>query len=152
MKTKHILLIFSIITVFSCQDPDEFLDVIPTGTTIPTTLEDFDLLLQDYAILRSVGTHTRYKDPDVFHSDVSYTSIANDAISVNAYNWQYDIFNAELSDSDYENYYYYIHVMNQILQDIDAAEPGNFNAANRGSLKAQALGQRAMEYFLAVNQ
>ena len=152
MKTKYLLLLLSVITVFSCQDPDEFLDVIPTGTTIPTTLEDFDLMLQDYAILRSVGTHTRYKDPDVFHSDVTYITIANDPISVNAYNWQYDIFNAEQSDVDYNNYYYYIHVMNQILQDIDQAESGNFNAANRPSLKAQALGQRAMEYFLAVNQ
>lgn len=150
MKTIYILIAFLILS--SCQNPDEFLDVVPTGTIIPSTLEDYDKMLQDYAILRSVGTNNRYIDPDVYHSQASFSTISNNSVSVNAYMWKHDIFNATQSDADYNSYYYYIHVMNQILQDIDNASPGNFNPVNRNNLKAEALAQRAMEYFLTVNE
>ncbi len=159
MKTRYIyILLVTLLTISSCQNPDEFLDVVPTGSITPTTLEDFDKMLQDYAILRSVGTNVQYMDPDVFHNLESFISMgtyqsqSTFSNRVKAYTWQYDIFNITDSDADYNNFYFYIHVMNYVLQEVDAAKPGNFNPANRNILKAEALAQRAMEYFLTVNE
>jgi len=151
MKTKYIYILFTILTLSGCQKTDDFLDVIPTGLTIPETLEDFDKMMDDYAILRSRYENIRFIDPDVYHNQASFTSISSNNVRVSAYLWEHDIFGAEGSDSDYEEIYYYIHVMNQVLQEVDGAPAGNFNAANRNVLKAQALGQRAMELFYAVN-
>jgi tetratricopeptide (TPR) repeat protein len=152
MKTRYIYILFTFLTLSSCQDPDEFLNVVPTGIIIPSTLEDHDKMLQDYAILRSMGLNIRFMDPDVFHNQASFSTISSNSVSVNAYTWKHDIFNETQVDQDYNNYYYYIHVMNQILQDVDNAPPGSFDPKNRGSIKAQALAQRAMEYFLTVNE
>lgn len=153
MKAKYIIYIVIIFLSFtSCQSPDDFLDVEPTGYIIPSTLEDYDKMLLDYAILRSVGTNARFIDPDVYHTEESFNSISNSTPSVNAYTWQHDIFNPDDADSDYNNFYYYIHVMNQILEDVDTAEPGNFDPSKRNNIKAEALAQRAFEYFLTVNQ
>ena len=152
MKKRYLYLLMALITVSACQNPDEFLDVEPTGVVIPTTLEDYDKMLQDYAILRSVGKNTRFIDPDVFHNDRSFASIANTYEFVSAYTWQHDIFEPGRADSDYADFYYYIHVMNEILSKVDGAEPGNFNEANRNYVKGDALAQRAFEYFLLVNE
>jgi len=153
MKIKNILvLIVSFISVVSCMDPDEFLDVIPTGQVIPTTLEDFDGLLNDYAILRSRGVNLTYMDPDVYHSDVTFTPFSSNLVNVNAYTWQYELYDVTGNDNDYNVGYQYITYMNTILQDVDSAEPGNFQESERNNIKAQALAQRAMELFLTVNE
>lgn len=152
MKNLYIYVFSILFIVSSCQSTDDFLDVIPTGSTIPTTLEDYDKLLADYAILRSVAINIRHMDPDVYHTQPSFATISNSSKDVNAYTWQHQLFNNDENDQDYNNYYYYIHVMNQILQDVDDADTGAFPAENRNIVKAEALAQRAFEYFLAVNQ
>jgi|GEM_PF-1513005 len=152
MKKLYIYLVSILLTISSCQSTDDFLDVVPTGTTIPTTLEDHDKLLADYAILRSVALNIRHMDPDVYHTEPSFATIANRPVDVNAYTWQHQLFNNDGSDQDYNNYYYYIHVMNQILQDVDDAQPGGLPSEERNRIKAEAYAQRAFEYFLAINQ
>lgn len=54
---KLYVLVFVLGGVFSCENPDEFLDVIPTGTTIPTTVQDFENLLNtpDYFFDRGLN-------------------------------------------------------------------------------------------------
>ena len=152
MKNIYLYFLMALITLSACQNPDEFLDVEPTGVVIPSTLEDYDKMLQDYAILRSVGKNTRFIDPDVFHNDKSFSSIANTDAFVNAYTWQHDIFEPGQADSDYADFYYYIHIMNEIISSVDGADAGNLNESNRNNIKADALAQRAFEYFLVVNE
>jgi hypothetical protein len=45
MKRYSIIIISLLLTVLSACD--EFLDVIPTGTLIPSTVEDYDKLLNN---------------------------------------------------------------------------------------------------------
>lgn len=152
MKKTYIYLLLTFLTLSACQSPDDFLDVEPTGLIIPSTLEDIDKLLQNYAILREVGQNTRFMDPDVYHNDASFASIANTTKDVNAYAWKHDIFPIGVNDKDYNDFYFYIHTMNYILENVNGVDPGNFNPANRDILKAEALAQRAFEYFLVVNE
>ncbi|WP_067149775.1 RagB/SusD family nutrient uptake outer membrane protein [Pseudotamlana agarivorans] len=152
MRTYIYYLLLPLLVLASCQSPDDFLDVEPTGFIIPSTLEDYDKLLMDYAILRAVGTNVRYMDPDVYHNSASFSTISGYTPSVNAYTWQYDLFDPATTDLDYNNFYYYIHVMNYVLSDVDNADTGNFSESKRNTLKAEALAQRAYEYFLTVNE
>lgn len=152
MKIKYILILLLSFLVTACENPDAFLDVEPTGQVIPTTLDDFNGLLEDYAILRGRGVNLTYMDPDVFQSDVTFPFISNSAVYVNAYTWQGEIYTVNDADPDYNSCYQYIHLMNYILQEIDDAEVGNFNPAEKDNLKAQAYAQRAMEYFMTVNE
>ncbi|UNY98561.1 RagB/SusD family nutrient uptake outer membrane protein [Zhouia spongiae] len=156
MKKRHIYILLTFLTLSACQSPDDFLDVEPTGYIIPSTLEDYDKMLQDYAIIRGtgsgVGNNTRFMDPDVYHNQASFNTISNSTPSVNAYTWQHDLFDPAVSDNDYNGLYQYIHVMNYILEEVDDAKPGNFDASKRNILKAEAMAQRAFEYFLTVNE
>jgi len=152
MKKRYIYLLVTFLTFSACQSPDDFLDVEPTGLIIPSTLEDLDKMLTNYAILRSVGTNTRFMDPDVYLNDAAYNTIISRTKDVNAYTWKHDIFPPDVNDTDYNDFYFYIYTMNYIFQYVDDIPPGNFNPAKRNTIKAEALAQRAFEYFLVVNE
>lgn len=153
MKLRYIYILL-IASLMACENPDDFLDVKPTGQTIPTTLEDFDLMLNDYAILRERLTNIRFMDPDVYQSSASFSNINNyeGAKNINAYTWQGVLYTQDQDDPDYVENYYYIHVMNQILELVDDAPVGNFDPNKRNILKAEALAQRSMELFIQVNE
>ena len=68
MKKILKTIIISIILV-SCNN-DNFLDVIPNGTLIPQTVEDFDMLLEDPFVTYGVWTNLNYMDPDLYMSDL----------------------------------------------------------------------------------
>ncbi|WP_228851672.1 RagB/SusD family nutrient uptake outer membrane protein [Aegicerativicinus sediminis] len=152
MKIKYIVLSLVVAFTFSCENPDEFLDVLPKGRVIPSALKDYDDLLSNYAILRGKGENLRYMDPDVFMSDVVYGNIQNDVVSTNAYRWAHDLYPENGRDQDYIEFYDYIHQSNFILENIGDAEVGNYQESMRPILRGEALAQRAFEYFHAVNE
>ncbi|WP_224488092.1 RagB/SusD family nutrient uptake outer membrane protein [Robertkochia flava] len=149
---KYYYLLLFIAVLFSCEKPDDFLDVKPTGRVIPTTLEDFDNLLNGIDMMFSRNIHMRYMDPDVYMNEASYASISGNSINENAYNWNSDLTLPDQANSDYNESYQFIHMMNFVLSEIDEAETGTFNPADRTDLKAEAHAQRAMELFLAVTE
>ncbi|QTD36909.1 RagB/SusD family nutrient uptake outer membrane protein [Polaribacter batillariae] len=151
MRVFKIYFLFAIL-MFSCESPDDFLDVIPTDKVIPTTVEDFDKLMNNPLISRSRQENISFMDPDVFMSEVSFGSITGDNVNINAYTWQSELYNITENDPDYNETYQFIHISNQVLADIDEASLGVFNENNRQNIKAEAYAQRAMEYFLAVTE
>lgn len=149
---KYYYLLLFVAVLFSCEKPDDFLDVKPTGRVIPTTLEDFDNLLNGIDMMFSRNVHMRFMDPDVYMNESSYASISGDNINENAYSWNSDLTLPDQANSDYNESYQFIHIMNFVLSEIDEADTGTFNPAERDNLKAEAHAQRAMEIFLAVTQ
>lgn len=152
MKLHKIYILVFVLGMFSCQNPDEFLDVLPTGRVIPTTLEDFDNLLNSPDFFFRRQENLALMDPDVYLNDVAFSTISNDNVKVNAYSWITDLRLVEQSDPDYVRNYQMLHVTNFVLSEIDDAEVGTFNEADRSNLKGEAHAQRAMELFLAVTE
>ena len=95
---KHIYIVLFSILITSC-DVEEFLDVKPTGSLIPETVEHYDKLLENPTIHNGTWSNLAYMDPDVYLSDALYENLANE-YSKRQYEWQADTYEVEGSNSD----------------------------------------------------
>lgn len=151
MKLNKIYPLLLALFVLGCQNPDEFLDVIPTGQVIPKTLDDIDGLLNSYEYARGRGENLAYMDPDVHMSSFTYGTFVNPFDQL-AYQWNSELYNADGRDDDYIEAYKFIYISNYVLPLIDDAKTLSINPSQRNNLKAIAYAQRAMEFFLLVNE
>lgn len=150
MKIKHIYILVLTIFTISC-DPDTFLDVLPTGRVIPSTLQDFESLLNSYTPLRERNQVLGMMDPDISMNTTTFDLLYYNSLN-EAYKWKSELYTVDETDPEYKDIYFYIHTYNFILGEVDGAEPGDINPAERTNIKAEAYAQRAFEYFNAVNQ
>ena len=146
---KTITILFISILVTSC-DIDNFLDVKPTGSLIPQTVEDYDNLLEDPLITVDVWSNLHYMDPDVFMPEETYYGLTKNRQL--QYEWSATPYDETEDDKDWEYRYKYIYVYNLILENIDDAKLGNSLESDRKKVKGEALAQRAFDYFLLINE
>lgn len=139
------LLIF--LLVGGCK---KFLEVVPKGQKIPTTLADYDALLRDeYSNQRVDVTQAVLLLNDRFETsaNLSYYQLWNAN-----YNWDENadrIFLNKTDEETYYNAYRAISTSNLIIQyAVDATES---SAADRATLIAQAKILRSTNYFDLVN-
>ncbi|WP_194767052.1 RagB/SusD family nutrient uptake outer membrane protein [Tamlana sp. I1] len=151
MKIKYIFIVVVTFFTISCENPDTFLDVLPTGRVIPSTLEDFESLLNSYTPLRDRNQVLKMTDPDIVMNATTFELLYNNEYK-EAYKWNSNMYTVDQNDPEYIDVYNYIYVYNFILSLVDDAEPGKINPAERTNIKAEAYAQRAFEYFCAVNQ
>jgi len=146
---KHIIIFTFIFTLFtSC---DDFLDVIPTGSLIPNTVEDFDKLLNDKRLSHTNWYNLAYMDPDMYMPGQHYNNIW--AVQwQKQYTWKENPYEEKQQDPDWNSRYKYIYIYNLVLNEIDEAPLGNRIDEDRGLVKGDALAQRAMDYFLLINE
>lgn len=146
------IILFTISTIFflSCN-PDEFLDVVPTGSKIPNTIEDYDKLLEDHQTANPTWANIYYMDPDTKLTDDLYAGVTNE-FQRNQYRWSEDQFLQNEEDRNWTFKYQRIYVYNLILQDVDEVELGDRLEEDRNIIKGQALAQRAFDYFFLVNE
>ena len=154
---KKYIAILTLTLVMSC---DDFLDVKPTGTLIPTTVEDFDGLLNEVKIGAGSGSgeyangswnNMMFMDPDFWMPGGHYSNIWDPA-SRKQYQWDEHPYDLQASDADWNARYQYISVYNQIIHEVDDAPLGLVPESMRGLIKGEALAQRAMEFFLLINE
>jgi len=147
---KKILFLLSIVavTLTSC---DKFLDVKPTGTLIPKTIEDYDKLLNNPAISYPMYTNLVYMDPDCYMPGKHYNALWRRQWQ-KQYTWDATPYEAEADDYDWIYRFRQIHVYNEIIANVDDAGLGNLPESKRGLIKGEAYAQRAFEYFLLVNE
>lgn len=145
-------IIFLLITAmfFSC-DVDKFLDVKPTGTLIPETVEHFDKLLEDYKVTYPAMNNIAYMDPDAYMPGKNYNDLWQ-AKWKKQYQWSQTPYTEEEDDFDWIYRYEVIHVYNLIINEIDGAPLGNRSEADRKRVKGEAYAMRAMDYFILVNE
>ncbi len=149
MKKILKTIIISIILV-SCNN-DNFLDVIPNGTLIPQTIEDFDKLLEDPFVTYGVWTNLNYMDPDLYMSDLTYNGLTDMERQLQ-YEWDESPYGLTKDDKDWIDRYKYIYIFNLIISEIDNADLGNRTESERNKIKGEAYAQRAFEYFILVNE
>jgi len=130
---------------------DDFLDVIPTGKVIPSTIEDYDKLLNNASMMYTNWTNMAYMDPDMYMPDEHYNNIWINAWK-KQYTWQPDPIDEKDQDGDWNNRYKEIYICNLILSDVDEVPLGNRVEDDRDLIKGEALAQRAFDYFMLVNE
>ncbi|MGJ5642613.1 RagB/SusD family nutrient uptake outer membrane protein [Formosa sp. S-31] len=150
---KYKILIYTLfVGILSACNPDEFLDVYPTGSTIPTTVEDFDKLLENPDVAADeTARNLTFMDPDVSLPNAFYDGY-NSVIQFQ-YVWDAQPYNdVSYTDSDWNDRYSKIMTFNTILQDVDGADLGNRLETDRARVKGEALAQRAYELFSLVTE
>ena len=151
---KYIYIVLAIAFLHSCN-VDEFLDVKPTGTVIPQTVQDFDQLLNNPTGSNNDGywSNLDYIDPDVFLNDELFNRLgANDLSEIKAYKWENSLYLGNDDDPDWNRGYAKIYVFNSIIKDIDGASLEGLTEDERKRVKGEAYAQRALEYFILANE
>lgn len=160
---KHTIFAFLSVCIFasflvSCND---FVDVVPKGNTIPSTVEDLAKLMNNgsFAIngdeyeFNGISAGTFYLE--VLSDDYTVSQDPNDALYAtyaampfiqNEMTWADNIFGSAESDNTWDNIYHSTYIANYVLENIDKVEESA--SISRDEVKARALTFRAMNYFL----
>ncbi|MDY7396756.1 RagB/SusD family nutrient uptake outer membrane protein [Aureibaculum sp. 2210JD6-5] len=150
MKNITKFLAYTCITIlfFSC---DDYLDVEPTGLLIPTTIEDYELLLNSNEIVSSNDERVIFYAADDFYDIQSpfYLLLPEGSKQRASYIWDEVIYSEDQNPTLWAVPYRNIFTYNLIIDEIDAAEGNNEDL--KASIKAEALTGRALEYLLLVN-
>lgn len=148
---KYIYIVLSALLFVSCS-VDEFLDVKPTGVVIPSTVKDFDQLLNN-PIGSGSFVNIDYMDPDVFLNSTLFNNLGTNAQPERKkYQWNSDIFTFADVDNEWVNSYARIYVYNSVILDIDTAPLDGRTEDDRKRVKGEAHAQRAMDFFLLACQ
>lgn len=148
---KYIYIVLSAVLFVSCSI-DEFLDEKPTGVVIPSTVKDFDLLLNN-PIGDGSFQNIDYMDPDVFLNNTLFNNIGtNDLNQRKEYQWNPNQFTFSDIDQEWSKSYARIYVYNSIIFSIDTAPLDSRTEDDRKRVKGEAYAQRAMDYFLLACQ
>ncbi|AWO00698.1 RagB/SusD family nutrient uptake outer membrane protein [Chitinophaga alhagiae] len=139
---KNFLIIASIFSFLSCSKQNEWLNAKRQASdVVPTTLEDFQAILNNTILMNSnYPTIGLLGCDNFYYADETISSL--NAISKNSYLWNKEIFEGQLS-SDYANSYNVIASANIVLERL---ELGDFpaNSAEVNNIKGQALFFRAI--------
>lgn len=132
---------------------DNYLDVKPKGQRIPSTIEDYDLLLTPVTTL--------YIEPELFLSaDDFEPELSNlgdithpDNRDLHLYTYSAKRFaNPEIGTEAWNAPYKNLYVYNKVINEIDdATDAIGYTSEHKTMIKAQALYGRAGQYFFLVN-
>ena len=147
---KLIIGILAALALTACN-VDEFLNVKPIGKIIPSTVSDFDLLMNDYQTTLYKLNNMRYIDPDAYLTDADYNSLWYEYLKQN-YKWESDYYGLNGFDEGYDLTYRNIMTYNTVIEGIDAAELDGFSEDDRQRIKGEAIGSRALDLFLLAQE
>lgn len=153
MKKTTILLALSIIT-YSC---DDFLDVEPKNKVIPTSIEDYDLLLNG----GQYSLHSLENEKILGYSGNDFKFIASGNVDPNnPDNQDFQIFSygkdrfysPDFPVSAWNKGYENIYVYNKVINEINTAKSSlGYNETDKQTISAEAKYGRALDYFYLVN-
>lgn len=147
MKRLLNILMLSAAVVLLASSCNDFLNVAPKGMSIPETVEDYELILNSGGV--SI-TNPAFMSPEVYVPVEflnNFTSITDRA----AYEWEEYQYLESQNDGNWSGLYSRIYAVNEVIQNIDAAESTTLNETLRTNVKGQAFADRAKCYFALVN-
>lgn len=148
---KKIIIGIYVVLAFTACNVNDFLDVEPIGKIIPSTVSDFDLLLNDFQMTQNALYNLKYIDPDAFLTDNDYDELWYEYLKQN-YKWADDYYGVSRFDEGYTTRYKNIMTCNTILVNIDGADLGDENERTRQRIKGEALASRALDLFLLAQE
>jgi len=151
---KNVTTILAICVVVMLTGCNDFLDIKPKGEKIPTTVSDYETLLNYESVQKVSDTYPAYLTDDVFLPDVAEGTATPGLNSVdqsirNLYLFKKEVFGDAQDDgfwfASYNRIYYYNTVIDNIM-DADGSDE-----QQKLSIRAEALISRALEYLYLVN-
>ena len=133
---------------------NDYLDIKPKGEKIPTTVSDYETLLNYESVQKVSDTYPAYLTDDVFLPDVAEGTATPGLNSVdqsirNLYLFKKEVFGDAQDDgfwfASYNRIYYYNTVIDNIMNADGSDEQQKL------SIQAEALISRALEYLYLVN-
>ncbi|MEG1089202.1 MAG: RagB/SusD family nutrient uptake outer membrane protein [Bacteroidales bacterium] len=156
MKKIYIFLLFSLL-LLSCN---KFIDVVPKGKTIPTSVDDLAKLMNcsahdDKYNRTAVAPTTSAFDlltDDGYISDIPNTWVSYASAPKwmqNMSKWAPYIYELSEEDPNWNKFYKAIYILNYIIENVDVAAEGR--VYNREDIKGRALTHRALNYLILLN-
>ena len=151
---KNVTTILAICVVVMLTGCNDFLDIKPKGEKIPTTVSDYETLLNYESVQKVSDTYPAYLTDDVFLPDVAEGTATPGLNSVdqsirNLYLFKKEVFGDAQDDgfwfASYNRIYYYNTVIDNIMNADGSDEQQKL------SIRAEALISRALEYLYLVN-
>lgn len=151
---KNVTTILSICVVVMLTGCNDYLDIKPKGEKIPTTVSDYETLLNYESVQKVSDTYPAYLTDDVFLPDVAEGTATPGLNSVdqsirNLYLFKKEVFGDAQDDgfwfASYNRIYYYNTVIDNIMNADGSDEQQKL------SIRAEALISRALEYLYLVN-
>lgn len=151
---KNVTTILAICVVVMLTGCNDYLDIKPKGEIIPTTVSDYETLLNYESVQKVSDTYPAYFTDDVFLPDVAEGTTTPGLNSVdqsirNLYLFKKEVFGDAQDDgfwfASYNRIYYYNTVIDNIMNADGSDEQQKL------SIRAEALISRALEYLYLVN-
>ena len=151
---KNVTTILAICVVVMLTGCNDYLDIKPKGEKIPTTVSDYETLLNYESVQKVSDTYPAYLTDDVFLPDVAEGTATPGLNSVdqsirNLYLFKKEVFGDAQDDgfwfASYNRIYYYNTVIDNIINADGSDEQQKL------SIRAEALISRALEYLYLVN-
>ena len=151
---KNVTTILAICVVVMLTGCNDYLDIKPKGEKIPTTVSDYETLLNYESVQKVSDTYPAYLTDDVFLPNVAEGTATPGLNSVdqsirNLYLFKKEVFGDAQDDgfwfASYNRIYYYNTVIDNIMNADGSDEQQKL------SIRAEALISRALEYLYLVN-
>ncbi len=148
MKRIYLYIVICLISFTSCND---FLDVEPKGSVIPTTIEDYDLLL--------TTVHTMSISSPLFCSADDYENFMNirditdeNDEMANLFKFERRYANPTLTCMFWNEFYKQLYAVNKVINEVDKSTSSlGYKENDKNRIKAEAKYLRASRYFYLVN-
>lgn len=146
---KCILVFLLIFSLVSCED---FLSIKPKSQVIPTTTKDYEMLLNMYNGVETVGIYSCFLTDDVFFPEVD----ASLDLSVHSlyptifkfYSFDEELYTSGENDRDWNECYSSIFTYNVIIDEVlDSTES---TEEEKNKIYAEALLSRAFQYHQLI--
>ncbi len=140
-----LLVVMTSVLTAGCHK-DDFLNKNPNSSlVVPTTLTDFQNLLDNDQVMNLVPALGEISADNYFIDQTLWQSAGTRV--QNAYTWQKDIFDGEGNDEDWNYPYQQVYYANVVLDGLEKLKTDNSTIATYNSVKGQALFTRAFGLY-----
>ncbi len=144
--SKNILLFLGLLlTMASCSK--SFLEVVPKGKLLSSTVNDYDLMLNNILIYSYNGNAQLYMGDDVTAVESYFTSAP--VKTQRCFRWDDDLYDPDQQSDELQSLLSALYIYNKIAGEVKDASGGTDQ--QKSAIMAEALGGRAWIYFLLVN-
>lgn len=148
MKTRYLLALLVLISFSGCKD---YLDIVPKGKLIPTTVEDYENMLNDMTVVTYGDYFIDLLTDDAFLPEGEPGNLFSrqQLHARRVYTFKKQVFDEGSNDFLWSETYKRIFYFNSVINDVMKATDGT--EAIKKSVRAEALLGRALEHLLMVN-